>query len=150
LSSRRSILSTFIKASVERRINSEVERSDSWAISYLKAKKGEDEHGRSAGNIWGFDDCWQWECSDYFGFHDISPVIESKRAGSTYSGDSHKFQTPEEINFLALKSLKYLSAVVDESMRIHPAAPTSQPRVVPDGGCLISGHRVPGGLSLIS
>jgi len=42
------------------------------------------------------------------------------------------FQEPEEIDFLAVSQLKYLAAVVNESMRIYPAAPTSQPRVVPD------------------
>jgi cytochrome P450 len=41
------------------------------------------------------------------------------------------FRETADINFLAVSHMKYLGAVVNESMRIYPAAPTSQPRVVP-------------------
>ncbi|OJJ07137.1 hypothetical protein ASPVEDRAFT_33377 [Aspergillus versicolor CBS 583.65] len=56
-----------------------------------------------------------------------------------------RFQSEEEITFLSVASLPYLAATLSESMRIQPAAPASQPRVVPEGGDVISGHYVPGG-----
>jgi hypothetical protein len=43
--------------------------------------------------------------------------------------------------------MKYLSATINESMRLSPAAPTSQPRVVPSEGAMVAGHWVPGGVS---
>ncbi|KAI9733534.1 MAG: hypothetical protein M1834_003134 [Cirrosporium novae-zelandiae] len=55
----------------------------------------------------------------------------------------HNFSSADEIDFRAANSLKYISAVVNESMRIHPAAPTSQPRVVPEGGATVAGYWVP-------
>ena len=58
------------------------------------------------------------------------------------------FLSTDEINFVSISSLKYLSAVVNESMRIHPAAPMSKPRVVPGHGATIAGHWVPGGVRL--
>ncbi|EPE26987.1 Cytochrome P450 [Glarea lozoyensis ATCC 20868] len=53
--------------------------------------------------------------------------------------------TLEDIDFLGVNSLKYLSAVINESMRLAPAAPTSQPRVVTNGGAIVAGYWVPGG-----
>ncbi|KAH7309183.1 cytochrome P450 [Stachybotrys elegans] len=45
----------------------------------------------------------------------------------------------KDITFFSVGAMKYLSAVVQESMRLNPAAPTTQPRVVPKGGVFISG-----------
>lgn len=58
-----------------------------------------------------------------------------------------RFQREENITFLSVSSLPYLAATLSESMRIQPAAPASQPRVVPEGGDVISGSYVPGGVS---
>lgn len=58
-----------------------------------------------------------------------------------------RFQSEADINFISVGSLPYLAAALSESMRIQPAAPASQPRVVPDGGDVISGHYVPNGVS---
>ncbi|KAL9624636.1 MAG: hypothetical protein Q9160_001301 [Pyrenula sp. 1 TL-2023] len=56
------------------------------------------------------------------------------------------FEQEKEIAFDSLAQLTYLSAVMNEAMRITPAAPSSQPRVVlPSGGISIAGHHVPGG-----
>ena len=61
----------------------------------------------------------------------------------------NNFTTEDAITFRAVNGLKYLSAVVDESMRIKPAAPSSQQRVVPVGGETIAGRWVPEGVSLV-
>jgi len=143
--------STFIKASVERRINSEVERSDfmSYILPYseekVKMSMAEVRATYGALMIAGSENVATTLVFTIYHLLQNPDVLDQLIQEIRTS-----FKKPEEINFLALKSLKYLSAVVDESMRIHPAAPTSQPRVVPDGGCLISGHRVPGGVSLKS
>ncbi|KAL6901277.1 cytochrome P450 [Trichoderma evansii] len=51
----------------------------------------------------------------------------------------------EDITFTSIGGMKYLSGVVHESMRLNPAAPTTQSRVVPEGGVAISGTLVPEG-----
>lgn len=41
--------------------------------------------------------------------------------------------------------LKYLQAVMNEGLRIHPAVGISLPRVVPPGGTHLAGHYIPAG-----
>lgn len=57
------------------------------------------------------------------------------------------FREERGIEMATIHQLKYLAAVLNEAMRIQPAAPSSQPRVVPDTGATIVGHFVPGGVS---
>ncbi|KAF4634707.1 hypothetical protein G7Y89_g3395 [Cudoniella acicularis] len=58
------------------------------------------------------------------------------------------FPQKENITFDATNALRYLPAALTESMRIQPAAPSSQPRVVPQGGENLCGHFVPGGVGI--
>lgn len=60
----------------------------------------------------------------------------------------NNFTTEDAVTFRAVNSLKILSALVDESMRIKSAAPSSQQRVVPARGETIAGHWVPEEVSL--
>ena len=46
---------------------------------------------------------------------------------------------------LSLDQLTYLDAVIKEGLRCFPPIPMSQPRYVPQGGRIISGHFIPGG-----
>lgn len=57
------------------------------------------------------------------------------------------FPTEDSMTFVAVNGLRYLPAVVDEAMRVHPPAPSSQQRVVPPEGDYFVGHWVPGGVS---
>ncbi|KAH8165600.1 hypothetical protein CIB48_g2654 [Xylaria polymorpha] len=54
-----------------------------------------------------------------------------------------QFQTQHDITISSATSLKYLNAVLMESMRIQPAAPASQPRMTPKHGEVIAGLHVP-------
>lgn len=56
----------------------------------------------------------------------------------------------EDITFVSVGGMKYLAGVVHESMRLNPAAPTTQSRVVPEGGTIISGIMIPAGVSSFS
>lgn len=57
------------------------------------------------------------------------------------------FQNESDITFTSVPQLPYLSAVVDESLRIHPPAPVTLPRrTIPEGN-VIDGHFVPGNVS---
>lgn len=56
-------------------------------------------------------------------------------------------QEAKQLDFATISTLGYLSAVVRESMRLKPAAPTSQPRVVPPGGAHVDGHWLPAEVS---
>jgi cytochrome P450 len=55
------------------------------------------------------------------------------------------FQTYESIKFDPLQKLKYLQAVIDESLRIHTNAAFGLPRVCP--GATVDGHEIPKGVS---
>lgn len=52
------------------------------------------------------------------------------------------FKSPEEIN-LQTAHLPYLTAVIDETLRMYPSVPGQPPRVVPRGGATVCGKFVP-------
>ena len=53
------------------------------------------------------------------------------------------FQSEEEITFAAVSKLEYLTAVLKESMRIYPPAPSNIPRRTKEKGAMIDGQWVP-------
>lgn len=59
------------------------------------------------------------------------------------------FKSEDEIEWSSVGGLKYMLAVLDESMRIMPPVPGSFPRVCQEGGDIICGKYVPGGVSCI-
>lgn len=59
------------------------------------------------------------------------------------------FTREKDITFASTAKLRYQGAVLNESMRIKPAAPTSQPRLIPGKGEMIAGRWVPGGVRFI-
>lgn len=57
------------------------------------------------------------------------------------------FSSYGQINASSTAPLRYLQAVALEGMRIYPPLPFPLPRVVPDGGDIVNGHPLPGGVS---
>ncbi|KAK6078048.1 cytochrome P450 [Seiridium cupressi] len=53
------------------------------------------------------------------------------------------FARSEDIDLLKVSQLKYLTAVIDETLRMYPAVPGQPPRVVPEGGAIVCGKFVP-------
>lgn len=60
------------------------------------------------------------------------------------------FQSEDQIDMLSVQNLKYLSAVLEESMRCYPPVPSSSPRMIGEGGDKIIGEFIPEGVSNIS
>lgn len=58
------------------------------------------------------------------------------------------FKSEDEINFVSVGSLEYMLACLNEGLRMYPPAPVALPRLVPEGGAVISGYRVPAGVSI--
>ncbi|KAJ5371982.1 hypothetical protein N7517_003988 [Penicillium concentricum] len=53
------------------------------------------------------------------------------------------FKQDSDMTFRTVENLKYLNAVIEESLRIYPPFVTSLSRIVPQGGALVNGHVVP-------
>lgn len=58
------------------------------------------------------------------------------------------FEKASDITLSTLAELPYLNAVLNETMRIYPPIPAMLPRLVPEGGAIINGQYVPGGVSV--
>ncbi|KAK7545388.1 cytochrome P450 71A23 [Phyllosticta citricarpa] len=58
------------------------------------------------------------------------------------------FASDDEITMQSTSALKYLTACIDESMRLYPPAPSTLPRFVPPGGDEIDGRWVPAGTAV--
>lgn len=57
------------------------------------------------------------------------------------------FKTVDEITVNSTARLNYLTATINEALRLAPPAPTFLPRLVPNGGANICDTWVPGGVS---
>ncbi|KAI8942914.1 hypothetical protein NX059_000953 [Plenodomus lindquistii] len=55
------------------------------------------------------------------------------------------FESEEQITLLSAQRLKYLTAVIDETLRIYPAAVGSVPRLIQRDGEVVGGYFLPGG-----
>lgn len=58
------------------------------------------------------------------------------------------FGREADITLATVGRLEYMSACLQETMRLYPPVPNGLPRVVPEGGREICGHFVPEGVSL--
>lgn len=69
------------------------------------------------------------------------PEILAKLTEEVRSG----FSSEDEITLLSVQKLKYMLAVLDETLRVYPPAPGPTPRVVPAGGNVICDRWLPEG-----
>jgi len=53
------------------------------------------------------------------------------------------FKRHEDINLISTSKMQYLTAVIDETLRMYPSVPGQPPRVVPAGGATVCGKFVP-------
>ncbi|ESZ90902.1 hypothetical protein SBOR_8709 [Sclerotinia borealis F-4128] len=58
------------------------------------------------------------------------------------------FKAQEDLTLRALAACKYLNAVLEEGLRMYPPVPSTLPRLVPEGGSLITGTYVPAGVTV--
>ena len=57
------------------------------------------------------------------------------------------FKNNEDITIISAARLTYLTAVINEGLRLCPPTPTMLPRLVPKGGASVCGKWLPGGVS---
>jgi hypothetical protein len=55
----------------------------------------------------------------------------------------------EDIVFANILELEYPEAVLNETMRVYPPVPGDMPRIAPEGGAMVAGHFIPGGVSIV-
>jgi cytochrome P450 len=72
------------------------------------------------------------------------PDVQRKLAEEVRSS----FKAEGDIDYFSVNQLKYMLAVLDESMRMYPPVPSNLPRVCMPGGDVILGYRVPEGTHL--
>jgi cytochrome P450 len=60
------------------------------------------------------------------------------------------FAREEDIDFTSMNKLSYMTACLDEALRIYPPVPGGLPRVSPKGGSVVSGRFIPEKASLIT
>jgi len=58
------------------------------------------------------------------------------------------FREEKDIRFEVLKDLPYMSACINEAMRIFPPVPAGLLRTVPKDGDTVDGYFVPGGVNI--
>ncbi|KAK7178821.1 hypothetical protein DPSP01_014343 [Paraphaeosphaeria sporulosa] len=58
------------------------------------------------------------------------------------------FQSEDELHFEDLAKLPYMTAVIEEGLRMFPSAPIGFVRTVPEGGDTVSGEFIPGGTTV--
>lgn len=58
------------------------------------------------------------------------------------------FKKYSDIGYLSTASMPYLRAVILEGMRLYPPTPMGLPRLVPDGGDIVDGCPLPGGITV--
>lgn len=59
------------------------------------------------------------------------------------------FKDWSEISMLGTQNLTYMTAVIDEAMRLYPTGGSGTPREVPHGGDVIFGQHIPAGVSTL-
>jgi cytochrome P450 len=58
------------------------------------------------------------------------------------------FASPEEIRWETVRELPYLNATLEEALRLFSPAPSNQPRLIPPGGAVVAGCRLPEGITV--
>jgi cytochrome P450 len=88
----------------------------------------------------------------WYGFHKRNNVSKhySKTPVPSNSGKADskiaRYKSSSEITSLTA-TFPYLTAVIQEALRMYPPVPFGMPRVVPKGGETVDGLSVPGGVS---
>lgn len=73
-------------------------------------------------------------------FHLLKSPAAMKKVKDEIRGT---FKSEDEITYVSVQNLEYLSACVREGLRIYPPIPSTVPRITPKDGSIIFGEWVP-------
>lgn len=148
LSNERKYHEKFVENAVDRRLASQTDQKD--FFSYLLRHNG-DEKGMTV--------------QEMYSNSNVLIIAGSETTATQLSGCTYylltnprvlrklqeevrgAFETEDEITIAGVGQLKYMLAVLDESMRQYPPVPTGMPRKVGPDGDIIAGKFVPAGVS---
>lgn len=134
---------------VNRRLHRQTDRPD--FMSYI-LKHNDDEHGMSTAEIEANAATFVLAGSETTAallsgctFYLLqNPATYTRLVKEIRTG----FERYSDIRLSSIANLRYLNAVLDESLRIYPPIATMLPRLVPEGGAIINGQFVPEGVSM--
>ncbi|KAL1981721.1 hypothetical protein VTN96DRAFT_2278 [Rasamsonia emersonii] len=75
----------------------------------------------------------------------ISYTLKNPRVYKKLKKELDEANLPTPVSYKDARTLPYLDAVIQESMRIHPGIGMALERIVPPGGVTIAGHYLPAG-----
>jgi cytochrome P450 len=132
---------------VQRRINWEVSRDDIMSQTLKEAKEGqgmtlEEINGTFAGLTIAGSETTATTMGGVLNYLSANPIVRQRVTDEIRS----KFNHESEISIVQVEQCHYLTAVIREGLRLCAAVPWILPRVVPPGGALVCGTKLPAGV----
>ncbi|MCJ1377250.1 hypothetical protein MMC17_000342 [Xylographa soralifera] len=142
----------YTRDKTSRRLDTETDRHDFMRLVILYILRHNDEKGMSRAEIMKTSGTLIIAGSETTAtllsgvtFHLLDNPAVLRRLVDEVRG---RFLSPQDMTFLSLAQLPYLTACLQEALRIYPPIPGTLPRRTLPGGALIAGHFIPEDVSV--